>query len=108
MGRALQNWDASQLSLNAWRELLTESVQNASRFAIHCWNDEEPWVQLALKEGGTVIEGAVTPAFREMLLSLERPSDRDVYNKFLPFFSLVLDDSFYFEHYGTELTFLPR
>ncbi len=82
MGRALQNWDASQLSLNAWRELLTESVQNASRFAIHCWNDEEPWVQLALKygqrkpvpwEGGTVIEGAVTPAFREMLLSLERP-----------------------------------
>ena len=71
MGRALQNWDASQLSLNAWRELLTESVQNASRFAIHCWNDEEPWVQLALKygqrkpvpwEGGIVIEGAVTPA----------------------------------------------
>ena len=117
MGRALQNWDASQLSLNAWRELLTESLQNASRFAIHCWNDEEPWIQLALRygqrrpvpwEGGTVIEGAVTPAFREMLLSLERPSDRDVYNKFLPFFSLVLDDSFYFEHYGTELTFLPR
>ena len=55
-----------------------------------------------------MIEGAVTPAFREMLLSLERPSDRDVYNKFLPFFSLVLDDSSYFEHYGTELTFLPR
>lgn len=117
MGRALQNWDASQLSLNAWRELLTESVQNASRFAIHCWNDEEPWVQLALEygqrkpapwEGGTVIEGAVTPAFREMLLSLRRPDDRDVYNKFLPFFSLVLDDSSYFEHYGTELTFLPR
>ena len=101
MGRALQNWDASQLSLNAWRELLAESLQNASRFAIHCWNDEEPWVQLALKygqrkpvpwEGGTVIEGAVTPAFREMLLSLRRPDDRDVYNKFLPFFSLVLDD----------------
>jgi len=117
MGRALQNWDASQLSLKAWRELLAESLQNASRFAIHCWNDEEPWIQLALEygqrkpvpwEGGTVIEGAVTPAFREMLLSLERPSDRDVYNKFLPFFSLVLDDSFYFEHYGTELTFLPR
>ena len=117
MGRALQNWDASQLSLNAWRELLAESLQNASRFAIHCWNDEEPWIQLALKygqrrpvpwEGGTVIEGAVTPAFREMLLSLRRPDDRDVYNKFLPFFSLVLDDSFYFEHYGTELTFLPR
>ena len=102
MGRALQNWDASQLSLNAWRELLAESLQNASRFAIHCWNDEDPW------EGGTVIEGAVTPAFREMLLSLRRPDDRDVYNKFLPFFSLVLDDSFYFEHYGTELTFLPR
>ena len=26
MGRALQNWDASQLSLNAWRELLAESL----------------------------------------------------------------------------------
>ena len=51
MGRALQNWDASQLSLEAWRELLVESLQNASRFAIHCWNDEEPWIQLALEYG---------------------------------------------------------
>ena len=51
MGRALQNWDASLLSLKAWRELLAESLQNASRFAIHCWNDEEPWIQLALKYG---------------------------------------------------------
>ena len=40
--------------------------------------------------------------------TLERPTDREAYNKFSPFFSVVLDGRAFFEHYGTELTFLEK
>ena len=51
-----------------------------------------------------MVEGPVTESFRRMLLSLDRPRDRDVYNKFTPFFSIALDGESFFEHYGTEVT----
>lgn len=55
-----------------------------------------------------MVEGPVTDAFRHMLLTLERPTDREAYNKFTPFFSIALDGRAFFEHYGTELTFLEK
>ena len=85
--------------------------------ALHCWKDECSWTRLALGygslkpvewEGGVVVEGPVTDAFRHMLLTLERPTDRETYNKFTSFFSIVLDGRAFFEHYGTELTFLEK
>lgn len=109
----LQNQDVSQLSLAEWRRLLEKSLLHARRFELHCWSDETPWLRLALEygvpkpaewEGGTVVEGPVTESFRRMLLSLDRPRDRDVYNKFTPFFSIALDGESFFEHYGTEVT----
>ncbi|MFR8065328.1 MAG: hypothetical protein ACLU5C_00950 [Acutalibacter sp.] len=111
------NQDASQLTFQEWRSLLSKALGRAQRFELHCWKDECSWTRLALGygslkpvewEGGVVVEGPVTDAFRHMLLTLERPTDREAYNKFTPFFSIVLDGRAFFEHYGTELTFLEK
>ena len=76
------------------------ALGRAQRFELHCWKDECSWTRLALGygslkpvewEGGVVVEGPVTDAFRHMLLTLERPTDREAHNKFTPFFSIVLD-----------------
>ena len=53
-------------------------------------------------QGGTMIAGEVTPEFAEMLLSLPKPADREIYNKMTPFFDVWLDDDFQSCHYGTE------
>ena len=88
------NQDASQLTFQEWRSLLSRALGRAQRFELHCWKDESSWTRLALGygslkpaewEGGVVVEGPVTDAFRHMLLTLERPTDREAYNKFTPF-----------------------
>ena len=88
------NQDASQLTFQEWRSLLSKALGRAQRFELHCWKDECSWTRLALGygslkpaewEGGVVVEGPVTDAFRHMLLTLERPTDREAYNKFTPF-----------------------
>lgn len=105
-------WDTSRLSWEEWRSLLRRGLRGAGSFQIHCWSDELLWIALALEHGaarlapwqwGTVIEGPVTPAFRAMLLGLQRPAPEDGYQKFTPFFSIFLDNGFGSFHYGTEL-----
>jgi len=94
-----------------WKRIMAEKLKTAVNFEIHCWDDEEQWIILALKYGnekkadwsGKIIKGPVTPAFCDMLLGLEEPSDTGIENKFTPFFSIFLDSGFSSEHYGTEL-----
>lgn len=46
-----------------------------------------------------MITGEVTSEFINMLLSMEKPKDTEIYNKMTPF----LDDNFQSCHYGTEI-----
>ena len=63
------NQDASQLTFQEWRSLLSRALGRAQRFELHCWKDESSWTRLALGygslkpaewEGGVVVEGPVT------------------------------------------------
>lgn len=104
--------DGSSPSNEEWKAIMSEKLATASRFEIHCWNEEQKETEMALQYGrlkktewryGKVIEGAVTKELAEFLLSLPKPSDTEVYNKMTPFFSIFLDNGFSSEHYGTEL-----
>ena len=99
-------------SYATWKCIMAEKLKSAARFEIHCWEDEAPWYRLALRYGteketgwrGKIVAGPVTPAFCDMLLNLAEPSDKEIVNKFTPFFSIFLDNGFSSEHYGTEIT----
>ena len=99
-------------SYAVWKQVMAEKLKSATRFEIHCWEDEEPWYRLALNYGnekkttwrGKIVTGSVTPSFCDMLLGLPEPTDKVIANKFTPFFSIFLDNGFSSEHYGTELT----
>ena len=107
----LVQFDGTEPDNKRWLALISERLETAKIFEIHCWEDEGEWIELALQYGeekhtgwshGIVIAGEVTPAFRAMLLSLPKPEDREIYNKMTPFFDVFLDDSFQSCHYGTE------
>ena len=94
-----------------WKETMSYWLAKATRFQIHCWNEETKEIEMALQFGtiidhpwkhDVVISGVVTQEFREYLLSLPKPTDCEIYNKMTPFFSIFLDDNFSSEHYGTE------
>lgn len=108
-------FDDTQSTNAAWKGILEPQLRRAASFEIHCWAEETEEIAAALHFGqrketdwpwGTVIAGAVTPAFIDFLLSLPKPADTEIYNKMTPFFSLFLDTGFSSEHYGTEL-YLP-
>lgn len=91
---------------------MAAKLKNATHFEIHCWNEEQEEIKMALQysemkdfnwEYGKVIADTVTPAFTEYLLSLSKPADTEIYNKMTPFFSIFLNNDFLSEHYGTEL-----
>lgn len=94
-----------------WKNIMAKKLKSAKRFEIHCWEDEEQYYLLALNYGiekktawkGKIVTGPVTPAFCNMILELEEPTDKEIENKFTPFFSVFLDNGFSSEHYGTEL-----
>lgn len=98
-------------SYSEWKSIMAEKLKTAANFEIHCWEDEEQWIALALNYGtekktdwsGKIVKGAVTPAFCDMLLGLAEPTDKEIENKLTPFFSVFLDNGFSSEHYGTEL-----
>ena len=109
-------FDHTQSTNAAWKRILETQLRQAASFEIHCWAEEMEEIAAALHFGqrketdwqwGTVIAGAVTPAFIDFLLSLPKPTDTEIYNKMTPFFSLFLDTGFSSEHYGTEL-YLPE
>ena len=94
------------------KKIISVKLKSASSFEIHCWNEEQAEIEMALQHGrikktdwsyGKVIAGAVTKEFADYLLSLPKPADTEAYNKITPFFSIFLDNGFSSEHYGTEL-----
>ena len=104
--------DAAAATNEEWQAIMAKKLKTASRFEIHCWNEEQHEIAEALQWGvskchswrnGSVIEGEVTKEFADYILSLPKPDDTAVYNKMTPFFSIFLDNGFSSEHYGTEL-----
>lgn len=95
-----------------WSQILLKMCEKAEAFEIHCWSDEREEIGLALQygeqkdtgwDGGIVVAGRMTSAFRQMLSSLPKPAGREPYEKKTPFFSIFFDNGFSAEHYGTEI-----
>ena len=105
--------DRTENDNSKWLVLITETLKKAKRFEIHCWNEENDWIEFALQYGtlkesdwryGKIIEGDVTPEFVTMILDMPKPTDVEIYNKMTPFFSIFLDNyDFQSCHYGTEI-----
>lgn len=105
-------FDGTEKDNTRWKALMEEHLKTAQTFEIHCWREETSEIELALQFGtikpdkwkyGTIIVGAVTDGFKRWLLHLPKPTDRESgYNKMTPFFSIMLDNGFSSEHYGTE------
>ena len=105
--------DRTEKDNSKWMSLIESAFKSAKRFEIHCWNEESEWIEFALKYGrlkestwryGKIVEGKVTPAFIDMILSMPKPKDIEIYNKMTPFFNVFLDDiNFQSSHYGTEI-----
>ncbi len=104
--------DRSEKNNSKWLEMITEAIKGAKTFEIHCWNEENEWINVALQYGtlkysdwkyGKIIVGTVTPEFSNMLLNMPKPQDIEIYNKMTPFFNVFLDGSFQSCHYGTEI-----
>ena len=98
-----------------WQDIVKRLSSTAKKFEIHCWNEENEWIELALKYGtikenswelGKVISGNITDEFINMLINLPRPTDTEIYYKRTPFFSIFFDNGFSSEHYGTEINFI--
>ena len=105
------DFDRAEKDNARWVELIAGYLNTAKTFEIHCWNEEQEWIEWALQYGklkddswkyGKIITGEVTPEFAEMLLSLLKPTDIEIYNKMTPLFNVFLDDVFQSCHYGTE------
>ena len=108
---------AGKIGNRGWRDVVRMYAQGAKTFEIHCWKEETDWINLAMDYGAVketefsnmvVIRGEITPAFLEMLLTMEKPQDTEIYDKMTPFFSIFFDNGFSSEHYGTELYFGPQ
>ena len=99
-----------------WKELaglyLRENM--GEPFSIHCWQDEEVEIQLALSCGvvqpsnwayGTEIVGTVTEEFADLLLAHAQYQKQgpDFGEQMTPFFGVFLGKSFSSSHYGREL-----
>jgi len=104
--------DRTSASNQEWKQIMSAKLRSAEHFEIHCWNEEQKEIEMALQYGrlketswnyGKVITGTVTNEFTGYLLYLPKPADTGPYNKMTPFFSIFLDNGFSSEHYGTEL-----
>lgn len=104
--------DRTEKDNSKWLALITKALKEAKTFEIHCWNEEEEWIELALKYGtmkesdwtyGKIITGAVTEEFSNMLLGMPKPQDTELFSMMTPFFNVFLDDTFQSSHYGTEI-----
>ncbi len=106
-------FDRTEKDNSKWLELMTEALKSAKFFEIHCWMEENEWIEVALKYGtlkesdwkhGKIIAGTVTTEFSNMILSMPKPQDIEICNKMTPFFSIFLDEyDFQSCHYGTEV-----
>ena len=91
-----------------WKEIIVGYLKNGEKFEVHCWNEEKEQIAIMKEYAqiektdwgfGVVLKGIVTAEFTNMLLSLPKPSDNEIYNKMTPFFSIFIDNIFYSEHY---------
>lgn len=105
------SFDFTEKDNSAWKKLMIEQVKTAKTFEIHCWNDELEELLMALQYGdiknsdwkkGSIVEGSVTPEFMKMVIDMPKPKDVETYNKMTPFFTIMFDNGFSSEHYGTE------
>lgn len=105
--------DSTEKTNSRWMAYMSDALKTAKAFEIHCWAEETECIDLALQYGkqkdtdwryGKIIAGDVTPEFCAFLLGLPKPTDTELYNKMTPFFTISLDNGFWSEHYGTELT----
>ena len=105
-------FDKTEKDNSKWLGLLKEALKTAKTFEIHCWNEEDEWIEVALQYGklkesdwtyGKMITGEVTPEFADMLLTMPKPQDTEIENKITPFFNVFLDSGFQSSHYGTEV-----
>ena len=105
-------FDRSEQDNQKWVQHISSYLLEAKKFEIHCWNEESEWLDIALQYGekvendwhyGQIVVGDVTPQFVEMILSIPKPKDTEIYNKMTPFFNLFLDDKYQSCHYGTEI-----
>lgn len=105
--------DGTEKTNSRWMAYMSDALKTAKTFEIHCWAEETKCIELALQYGkqkdtdwryGEIIAGDVTPEFCAFLLGLPKPADTELYNKMTPFFTISLDNGFWSEHYGTELT----
>lgn len=105
-------FDRTEKDNSKWLELITEALKGAKSFEIHCWSEENEWIEVALRYGtlkesdwkyGKIITGQVTPEFSDMLLRMPKPQDIEIYNKMTPFFNVFFDNGFQSSHYGTEV-----
>lgn len=115
--KAAEHWsvelDGTEETNSRWQNYMSAALKTARAFEIHCWAEETECIELALQYGkqkdtdwryGKIIAGDVTPEFCTFLLGLPKPADTELYNKMTPFFTISLDNGFWSEHYGTELT----
>lgn len=106
-------FDRTEKDNSKWLNLITEALKTAKHFEIHCWNEENDWIEFSLHYGtlkestwryGKIIEGKVTPEFVTMIRKMLKPTDIEIYNKMTPFFNIFLDNYvFQSSHYGTEI-----
>ena len=106
-------FDRTEKGNSKWLTYITEALNTATTFEIHCWNEETEWIDFALHYGklknadwrhGKIIAGDITPEFIQMLTTQPKPTDTEIYNKMTPFFTIALDNGFWSAHYGTELS----
>ena len=106
-------FDVTERNNLRWKEMMYKKLKTAKTFEIHCWNMELEEMKMALQFGdlkescwkyGKIIQGNVTPEFTNYVLNIPKPTDTEIYNKMTPFFTIALDNRFWSEHYGTELT----
>ena len=105
-------FDRTEKDNSKWLEMLEKALKSAKTFEIHCWNEENEWIDVALNYGtikksdwkyGKIVTGNVTQEFSDMLLGMSKPTDIEIYNKMTPFFNVFLNDGFQSSHYGTEV-----
>lgn len=105
-------FDRTEKDNSKWLEMLSKALKDAETFEIHCWNEENEWIEVALKYGvlkdsewkyGKIVTGNVTKEFSDMLLGMPKPQDIELCNKMTPFFNVFLDSGFQSSHYGTEI-----
>lgn len=58
---------------NEWRKIMTVELSSATTFEIHCWNEEQEYINLALQFGRKkILSGMAERLLREKLISILR------------------------------------